>query len=130
MPLETIAADIVHTLALETVMHASIVSVALAVLAALPLAAAAQHEHGSMSHGVAMSNAPMSEGVVRKIDRKAGEITIAHGPLANLGMPKMTMTFRVAGAASLDGIKEGASVRFVAKDVGGELILVTLQAAK
>jgi Cu/Ag efflux protein CusF len=45
-------------------------------------------------------------------------------------MPKMTMTFRVAGAASLDGIKEGASVRFVAKDVGGELVVVTLQAAK
>jgi Cu/Ag efflux protein CusF len=113
----------------EIVMQTSLACSAIVFLAALPLAVSAQHDHGSMSPSVAMTNAPMSEGVVRKIDRKAGEITIAHGPLVNLGMPKMTMTFRMKDPALLDGIKEGVPVRFVAQNVKGELVVVTLQAA-
>ncbi len=111
-------------------MHRIVVSASLLALAAFPLSATAQHGHGSMEKTVATSNAPMSEGVVRKIDRKAGEITIAHGPLVNLGMPKMTMTFRLKDPASLNGIKEGADIRFVAENVNGELTVVSVQAVK
>ena len=44
----------------------------------------------------------MSEGIVRKVDKASGKVTIAHGPLSNLKMPAMTMVFRVKDAAWLD----------------------------
>jgi Cu/Ag efflux protein CusF len=119
-------------------MHRLIATVCLLAAAALPLAAAAQHGHGSMSMNgsmnmnpaVASANAPMSEAVVRGVDQKAGEITIAHGPIAQLGMPKMTMTYRVKNPASLTGIKAGSTIRFAAENVNGELVIVALEPVK
>jgi Cu(I)/Ag(I) efflux system periplasmic protein CusF len=108
---------------------------ALAVLSLLPLTALAQHNHAGMMAPTAVA-APaaktdaLSEGVVKKIDRQAGAVTIAHGPLVNLGMPPMTMTFRLKSPALIDGIKEGSRIQFVADNVNGELTVVALQAAK
>ena len=42
----------------------------------------------------------LSEGVVKKVDKAQGKLTIKHGPLENLGMPGMTMVFRVRDAAA------------------------------
>jgi Cu(I)/Ag(I) efflux system protein CusF len=98
----------------------------------LPLAALAQSDHEA-HHAVvaaAPSQAALSDGVIRKIDRQASEVTIAHGPLVNLGMPPMTMTFHVKTPALLAGVKEGSKVRFVAESVNGELTVVALQLAK
>ena len=86
-------------------------------------AAFAQMNHGSHA-GHAMADAPAksappSEGTVRKIDKAAGKITIAHGPLENLGMPAMTMAFRASEAAVLDKLKVGDKIRFVAERVDG-----------
>jgi Cu(I)/Ag(I) efflux system protein CusF len=103
----------------------------LAVLLAMPLAAVAQSGHDA--HHVATAatapDAALSEGVVKKIDVKAGTVTIAHGPLVNLGMPKMTMTFKLKSPALLEGIKEGSKVRFLAENVKGELTVVKLDLA-
>jgi Cu(I)/Ag(I) efflux system periplasmic protein CusF len=111
-------------------------SIALAAIAIalLPLPVLAQHNHAAMAQ--AATPAPtakadaMSEGIVKKIDRKAGEVTISHGPLTNLGMGPMTMSFRLKSPTLLDGIKEGSRVQFVAENVKGELTVVALQAAK
>ena len=107
---------------------------ALALFSLVPLAALAQHNHAAMTQ---MANAPtaakadaMSEGVVKKIDRKAGEVTIAHGPLTNLGMGPMTMTFKLKSSSLVDGIKESGTVQFVAQNVNNELTVVALKTAQ
>jgi len=72
----------------------------------------------------------MSEGEVRKIDRKNRKITLKHGPLKNLDMPPMTMAFEVNDPALLSKVKVGDKVRFVAANPGGRLTVTALQPAK
>ena len=72
----------------------------------------------------------MSEGVVRKVNTVDSTMTLRHGPLENLGMPAMTMIFRVKEPAMLGQVKEGDKVRFVASDVGGKLTVVQLETGR
>ena len=80
---------------------------------------------GHASHGD--DPAVLSDGVVVSIDTSAGNITISHGPLPHLGMPGMTMGFRAAEPALLEGIKPGDKVRFRADVVGGTFTVVDLE---
>jgi Cu/Ag efflux protein CusF len=83
---------------------------------------------GSQEHATPdMQSMPMSEGVIRKVDKAGGKITIRHGELYKLGMPGMTMTFRVSDPAMLDRVKPGDSVRFVADRVQGALTITHLE---
>ena len=59
-----------------------------------------------------------------------GKLTLRHGPIANLEMPGMTMVFKVADPAMLDGLKEGDKVRFAADRVDGAITVTALQPAK
>jgi len=59
----------------------------------------------------------LSDGVVKKIDKAQGKLTIKHGPLENLDMPGMTMVFRVQDAGWLDQVKPGDTIRFQAERV-------------
>jgi len=106
----------------------------LILLSLLSLPAFAQHNHAAMMPAGVTAPAArpdaVSEGVVKKINRQAGEVTIAHGPLANLGMGPMTMLFRLKSPALIDGVKEGNRIRFVAESESGELIVVALQVVK
>lgn len=61
----------------------------------------------------------MTEGVVRKVDRATGKLTLRHGPIRNLDMPAMTMVFRVAQRQLLDGLNAGDRVRFEADRIEG-----------
>lgn len=54
----------------------------------------------------------VAQGRIETIDAKAGSLSIDHGPVASLKWPAMTMDFKVANSALLDGLKSGASVRF------------------
>lgn len=74
--------------------------------------------------------APMSEGVVKKIDKAASKVTISHGPLENLGMPAMTMVFRVKDVAWLDKLAAGDKIRFVAENVNGAYTVTQYELAK
>ena len=78
----------------------------------------------------AQTATPMSDGEVQKIDKSAGKITIKHGPLQKLGMPAMTMVFRVKDPSMLDQIKEGDRIKFVAEKIDGVLSVTQLQASK
>lgn len=103
--------------------------VAMPLVVALPALAQSNH----MMHAQAKSSAPAvawTGGVVRTIHKKENQITISHEPLANLGMGKMTMTFRLKSPALVEGIKEGSKIRFVAENVNGELTVVALEAVK
>ena len=71
-----------------------------------------------------------SQGEVRKIDAANQKITLRHGPLANLGMPPMTMVFQVQDAAQLEGLKVGDNVSFVAQQQGSQFVASELQAAQ
>lgn len=53
------------------------------------------------------SSDAMTAGEVDKVDKDQGKVTIRHEPLANLGMPAMTMVFRVKDADMLDEVREG-----------------------
>jgi Cu/Ag efflux protein CusF len=106
---------------------------AVGLLAALGLAspAFAASEHGA-EHAEAATHpaATMSEGTVRKIDKAAGKLTIAHGPLENLGMPPMTMVFRVSDQAMLDRVRTGDRIRFTAARSDGVFSVIALEAAE
>lgn len=69
----------------------------------------------------------MSSGVVKKVDKSAGKLTIKHGPLTNLGMGAMTMVFRAEEPAMLDEVKPGDRIDFVAADPNGQLTVIKLQ---
>lgn len=74
--------------------------------------------------------APMSEGTVKKVDKSAGKVTIAHGPLANLDMPSMTMVFKVKDPAMLDQVKSGDKIRFAADKVDGAFTVTQIEVTK
>src|SRR3990170_2265844 len=78
----------------------------------------------------AESGQAMTAGVVKKVDKGAGKVTIRHGPIENLGMPKMTMVFRVKDPAMLDRLKEGDKILFVAEKVDGAFTAMSFEAAK
>lgn len=72
----------------------------------------------------------LTEGVVLSIDEHAGNVTISHGPMPDLGMPRMTMGFRAAEPALLETIKPGDKVRFHADVVGGTFTVMKIEAVK
>lgn len=67
----------------------------------------------------AAAEAPPAEGEIRKVDPAAGKVTIRHGPLPHLGMPAMTMVFRVRDPAMLEALRPGDRIRFVAEKLDG-----------
>lgn len=77
------------------------------------------HDHMSMKNGGASTSstidAKLADGMVTKIDKKSGEITLSHGPLPS-GMPAMIMAYGVKDPTWLDKFKAGQKVRFALND--------------
>ena len=69
--------------------------------------------------------ADMTEGVVRKVSRDTGKITLKHGEIKHLDMPPMTMVFQAKDSAMLDGLKPGDKVLFSAETTAGGALVVT-----
>lgn len=81
----------------------------------------AHHGHGAPAAAAKAADAAQfapSEGEVKRLDKAGKRVTIAHGPLENLGMPPMTMAFEVEDAALVDALKVGDRIRFVAGKEG------------
>lgn len=72
--------------------------------------------------------AAMSEGVIKKVDKDGGKITIRHGALKNLDMPPMTMSFRVKEPAMLEQLRPGDQIGFVAEQIDGRLTVTRIEA--
>ena len=64
------------------------------------------------SMGSGSSNDFDGTGVVKQIKSSENKIKIEHGPIDRLGMPAMTMLFRVADPEQLSGLDKGAEVAF------------------
>ncbi|OGT91759.1 MAG: hypothetical protein A2514_05740 [Gammaproteobacteria bacterium RIFOXYD12_FULL_61_37] len=102
-------------------------TLAAALTVAVPAYAAENMGHDMATHPAHHSPAAadaMSEGTVKRLDPAAGTVTLAHGPIENLFMPGMTMSFPVQDPSMLAGLSVGAKVRFQAEEVG-EVIRIT-----
>lgn len=102
----------------------------LALFLAVSLPAFAQHDHHAAPKAGASKNAPLTDGLVKKIDKAAGEIVIQHGQLDSIGMPPMTMAFGVADKTWLNTLKVGDKIRFAAEMKGGNAIVSRYELAK
>lgn len=70
------------------------------------------------------------EGTVEAVDPAHASITLAHGPIASLKWPAMTMEFKARDAALLRKLKPGEKVEFdLAGEPGGEYVVVRIQPA-
>ena len=102
----------------------------LAMLGGLAPAAFAQADHAA-PHGAesapVVAEARLAEGTVKKIDKSAGKLTIAHGPLEALGMPPMTMAFRAAEPGLLEQVKVGDKIRFAVEKVRGVVTVTAVE---
>ena len=78
----------------------------------------------------AVAGPVLADGEIRKVDKDAAKLTIRHGQLKDLGMPPMTMVFRVQDKAMLDQVAAGDKVRFKAEKIGGALTVTTIEAVK
>ena len=90
----------------------------------------AQTAAPAASGTMAMSDAAMTDGEVRKIDKENKKITLKHGEIKNLGMPGMTMVFQVKDVAMLDSVKQGDKVMFKAETANGALTVMEIMPAK
>ena len=105
--------------------------IALVTVGATPVQAAGDHAgHGMAMQATASTEMQMVDGVVKKVDKSAGKVTLSHGPLTNLSMPAMTMVFRVKDASWLDQLKAGDKIRFMADNVNGAVTIVHFEPAK
>lgn len=67
------------------------------------------------------------EGEVRKVDKAQAKLTLKHGEIKALGMPAMTMVYRVRDPRMLDSLAVGMKVQFEAKMVDGHYTVVELK---
>ena len=95
----------------------------------LPIATAMMLASAASMLSPAFADEGMSEGTIKKIDAKAGKVTIKHGPLDNLSMPPMTMIFTVSDPAMLESFSAGDEIEFHAVDEGGKFIVKDMQAS-
>ena len=102
----------------------------LALLLSLSLPAFAQHDHSMHPKPATVQSAPLSDGLIKKVDKKAGELVIQHGQLDSIGMPPMTMAFGVADKNWLNTLKAGDKIRFAAEMKGGNAVVSRYEMAK
>ena len=72
----------------------------------------------------------LSDGEITRWDPRTGKVTLRHGEIKNLGMPPMTMVFRVTDASMLAPFKPGDKVRFRVEQRTGAYIVTRMEAAR
>jgi Cu/Ag efflux protein CusF len=85
---------------------------------------------GLAAISTAAQQGDMADGVIRKVDKDAGKLTIKHGPIPSMDMPPMTMVYRVKDPAMLDQVKPGDAVKFSMEKIGGQYTVNRIGAAK
>jgi Cu/Ag efflux protein CusF len=83
-----------------------------------PAAMAAQHG----------ADAAMGEGLVKKVDKTRGTVTLAHGAMN--GMPAMTMAYKVKDVTWLDTLKAGQKIRFATDPADGGMTVTQIETLK
>jgi len=65
----------------------------------------------------------MAQGQVTRIDMSTGKVTIRHGEIKSIDMPPMTMVFTAKPKSTLDGLKVGDKIDFVATQENDALFI-------
>ena len=69
-----------------------------------------------------------ASGRIDDYDAKAGTVSIEHGPIESLKWPGMTMEFKIANEALLNGLKPGARIEFEFVERGeGEWVITAIK---
>lgn len=106
-------------------------STVLALSLGLPVASHANAETAApQASSAEVAQTTMTEGVVKRINKETGKLTIKHGPIVNLDMPAMTMVFHVADAAMTDQVQVGDQVHFVVEKLEGKYTITRLERAQ
>jgi Cu/Ag efflux protein CusF len=72
-------------------------------------------------------SAEYTKGTVKKLDEKTGKVTITHEALTNLGMPAMTMVFKVGAGIDAEKLKAGSKIEFIAERINGKLTVAEVK---
>lgn len=94
--------------------------------AAAPAAPAAQETPGNTS----ADQSELTEGEITRWDPRTLKVTIRHGEIKNLGMPPMTMVFRVNDASMLAPFQPGDKVLFRVEQQSGGYFITRMEAAR
>ena len=111
------------------------------VAASLTLAACGGEEAPSASNMPNMPSAqqpagdlPAAEnrgmGVVQSVETANGSLTIAHEPIAALGWPAMTMSFKVDKPALLEGVEAGEHIEFTLRGRDMSAVVTSIEKAE
>src|SRR6266581_1233590 len=66
-------------------------------------------------------------GTVKKVDRAAGKVTIAHGPIPTMKWPAMSMTFTVKDKALLGKFSQDKKVEFEFVERGSNYVITSVK---
>ena len=69
----------------------------------------------------------VAAGVVKKVDAKAGVVTIAHGPVKTMNWPAMTMGFKVRDKMLIDRLADGKNVEIEFVQEGKDYVVTTVK---
>jgi Cu(I)/Ag(I) efflux system protein CusF len=69
-------------------------------------------------------------GVVQSVDAGNGSLTIAHEPIAALGWPAMTMSFKVDKPVLLEGVEAGQHIEFTLRGRDMSAIVTSIEKAE
>ena len=81
------------------------------------------------AHANHADSSDLSEGEITRWDARTLKVTLRHGEIKNLGMPPMSMVFRVQDTSVVGALKPGDKVRFRAEQVDGVYTVTQLEAA-
>jgi Cu/Ag efflux protein CusF len=84
--------------------------------------------HAAPTAKPAMSEGAMEQGVVKKVDKASGKVSVAHEAQKG-GMPAMTMMYKIKDTAVLEKLQVGQKIRFAA-DPADSSILVRVEPLK
>lgn len=107
-------------------------SLAFALSAVVP---AASHAQSGGMKGMDMGKKPAAgaqtahkaTGAVKKVDPKAGTVTLAHDPVKSLNWPAMTMGFTVKDKAMFDKLSADKKVEFEFVQQGKDYVITTVK---
>ncbi len=113
---------------MKSLLTATLTALAMGVVA--PAMAQTDHSnHGMAKPAPAAADASMAQGVVKKVDKSKGRVTLSHGALPN-GMPPMTMAYKVKEASWLDQLRVGQTIRFATDPKDGDMTVLKYELVK
>lgn len=66
-------------------------------------------------------------GTVKSVDAAKGTISLAHGPVASMNWPGMTMTFKASDGKMVEGVKPGQKVEIEFHQQGRDYVITKVK---